>query len=240
MLFRILVLFFGVLSFTRGCDIEQTCDCYAEESRRSCTQVDCCRIVTEIDITEPSDFPINQRYDPSKIILQCLCCSCVNITCEADITFEEDSVFDVEFSSRTGPTSKPSVREAEVVEQRSLADVHRELVDDRVKVRDCEDIEQVCDCNVEDSCDFLDCCDLENELTFANLGRRSSEPPPKMVMHRDDRVDLLIECDCCACAHVDCSQVLNIDINLDVEQLDGDALSNSGSKGILDGSVLKN
>ena len=236
MAFRLVIFFFGLLALTlsaedsRGeiCNISQKCDCEVSLAR-SCTSLECCALL-DSDGTLPPVVRMAAKRDETTLIVQCLCCSCANITCKTTIDFEVDlDITEIESSNGDGgggtsALEKPTVQFRDVKEERTIADFHRELLEDRLEVRDCLDIQQECSCEVEsDSCSDARCCEVANNvpLEFSQLGSNRNTPPRQMVMRGGNEGIVLVECDCCSCIHVDCSDDVEVEIDVTADFLVG-------------------
>ena len=216
---------FALVSFTLSCSILQTCDCdFESDSKRGpCDTMECCEIDNVGGRNVGAVPPLRTlTFDDTTVATRCMCCSCANVTCTNSFHLQFEGDFESDLQDRTG-SSKPSIsfnnqREETTSKQKpqgkTLADKHRELYHDPVEVRGCYDVTQECNCNGVEGCSEVHCCDVDNFLESDFFGENR-----QMIIRGDGvtRGDLLISCDCCSCSSVDCTDVVNADIEVEID-----------------------
>ena len=205
--------FFGLLTavLAQNC-WTQDCDCEIEtrdgKTTRACDDLDCCEIqndsATRRNLMSRS---IEDEFGQStSVATRCLCCSCLNVTCKN--TIDATVSLDTEVILRSEESVDVSQKQ-----KKTVADYHREIMEDRVEVRGCTEIQEICDCQLQESaCTNMDCCAFDNVLPPFDVQDRSTSP--MILRGTEGRGDILVDCDCCSCSNVKCDNEIGVDLTV--------------------------
>ena len=192
----------GFFSFSSQQDcVHDECECVADSN--ACLNLRCC------DLASAFIDARTEKFGAHSLLSRCMCCSCANVNCTNKVNYNVDYT-----SHNTNEGEKKSIKPVVAVvgremkkDQRTIADLHRELyataeeVEIRGEEEQCLEYNQVCNCALDsDSCSSSLCCGIDASFDSSVLNKR------KLI--RGDGVtrgDIHFECDCCSCSQVDCT-----------------------------------